>query len=174
VRLRLDVIAVASALVLALSACAGDGGANPSPTARPIPTRSKVTCPAAKPTQPKWPKEVPDFIPRPQGAIIDRVDNSKGNVIQVRFSAPISMDEGKTFILQEFPRSGLTLGRGDSEPTETDVQFQRNEGLRGLVRVFITREVCTTYWLLAVVRDTSAPYDISYTPPPSSTPLPFG
>lgn len=164
------------ALALAVAATGCSGNANPpkaAPTRAPTPT--EPPCPSPKPTSPKWPKEVPDFIPRPQGVTIQKVSEaSEGNVTQVRFDTPMSMVESRNFILTEFQKNGLHLGRGDAEPTELDVQFQRNEGLRGLVRVFATTERCQTLWLLAVVRDTSQPYDIGYTPPPSSTPLPFG
>ena len=164
------------AVVLAVLAtgCSGDAAppvAVPSHTVAP----TDPPCPSPKATRPRWPAEIPEFIPRPQGVTIQKVTPaSNGNVTQVRFSAPMSLLESRTFILTEFKRAGLVLGRGDSEPSELDVQFQRNEGLRGLVRVFATTERCLTFWLLAVVRNTSAPYDIGYTPPPSSTPLPFG
>ncbi|HEX8001131.1 MAG TPA: hypothetical protein VF519_00380 [Mycobacteriales bacterium] len=163
------------ALALAALSCAPAAKPNATPT-RTVPAQAtEQPCPAPKATKPKWPKDVPDFIPRPDGVTIQKVsDASGGNVTQVRFVTPMSMFESRNFILGEFPRSGLRLGRGDSEPAELDVQFQRNEGLRGLIRVFGTTERCTTLWLLAVVRDTSAPYDIGYTPPPNATPLPFG
>lgn len=166
---------VLPALALALVACSGEG---PKPI--PVPTQATRTtdppCPAASPTKPDWPKDIPDFVPRPEGAVIEKVNPaSDGNVTQVRFSVPISLNESRLFVVDRFPKAGLTLSRGDYEPqTELDVPFQRGEALRGLVRVFATRERCTTLWLLAVVINTNAPYDIGYTPPPSSTPLPFG
>jgi hypothetical protein len=166
--------AVAAALAVLATGCAGNA---PAPTTAPTRTLAPTDppCPKPKPTKPNWPKEIPDFIPRPEGVTIQKVTPaSDGNVTQVRFSTPKSMTESRDFVLSEFKKNGLHLGRGDAEPSELDVQFQRNEGLRGLVRIFATTERCTTLWLLAVVRDTSAPYDIGYTPAPSSSPLPFG
>ena len=163
--------------VLTLSACAGEGadpGANPTTAPAPSATDAGPHCPAAPSTTPDWPKEVPSVIPRPAGVVIQKTDLSKGNVTQVRTLVPISMRESVLFIIKEFPKAGFTLGRGDAEASEADAPFQRGEALRGLVRVFATNKECETLWLFAVVRNTNAPYDITYTPPPSSTPLPFG
>lgn len=167
--------ALAIVTTFALAGCSGNGGPA-APTARPsFPVVSDEPCPTPKATKPKWPKEVPAFVPRPEGVTIQRVTNEQnGNVTQVRFSTPMSMLQSRSFVLSEFKKNGLQITRGDSEPAEIDVLFQRNEGLRGLVRIFATTERCTTLWLLAVVRDVDAPYDIGYTPPPSSSPLPFG
>ena len=85
----------------------------------------------------------------------------------------MSLREGVLFVVDRFPKAGFTLGRGDAEQSEADAPFQRGEALRGLVRIFFKKD-CETLWLLAVVRNPNAPYDITYTPPPSSTPLPFG
>jgi hypothetical protein len=163
--------------LLAVAACAGEGdepGARPTLTDAPRATRSQPSCPAPKATKPVWPKEVPDIIPKPPGLKIEKVDQSKGNVTQVRTMVPTSLTAAVGFIIKEFPKAGFTLGRGDAEASEADAPFQRGEALRGLVRVFATDQECSTLWLFAVVRNTNAPYDISYTPPPSSTPLPFG
>jgi hypothetical protein len=169
------------AAVLTLSACAGevaDPGAEPTPvqTTQPEPVASGPTCPPAKDVpDKKWPKDIPDVVPRPAGLKVQRVDESSGgNVVQVRTVVPMSIRESLVWIVRELPKAGFTLGRGDAEATEVDAPFQRGPGLRGLIRVFITDQECQTLWVYAVVRQTNAPYDISYTPPPSSTPLPFG
>ncbi|HEU0129515.1 MAG TPA: hypothetical protein VFQ85_00810 [Mycobacteriales bacterium] len=170
-------LATAVALCCALAGCTGE---SPEPTAAPttpaVPTATDTGphCPA--PTRPAaaWPKSVPEVIPKPAGLVIQKTDTSKGNIIQVRSQVPISLRESVLFIVKEFPKAGFTLSRGDAEATEADAPFQRGDALRGLVRVFATDDPCSTLWLYAVVRNTNAPYDISYTPPPSSTPLPFG
>jgi hypothetical protein len=164
-------------LTLGLTACTGEGedpAAAPTTTAPASPLDSGPHCPAPATTHPNWPKDVPDVIPRPAGLTIERVDRSKGNVTQVRTTVPMSLREGVLFVVKEFPKAGFVLGRGDAEQTEADAPFQRGEALRGLVRIFATEKQCETLWLFAVVRNTNAPYDITYTPPPSSTPLPFG
>jgi hypothetical protein len=168
--------AVLLALLL-LPACTGEGGdpvARPSLSAPPSAVDSGPHCPAPPATNPDFPSDVPDVIPKPRGLKIDKVDRSKGNVVQVRTTVPMSLRESVLFIVKEFPKAGFTLSRGDAEATEADAPFQRAEVLRGLVRVFATDQECSTLWLFAVVRNTGAPYDISYTPKPSSTPLPFG
>lgn len=168
---------VVALALLALTACAGEGDpeARPTITTAPRPTRSVPQCPSPPATHPVWPKEIPGIIPKPAGLRIDKVDRaSKGNVTQVRTTVPTSLTGAVQFIVTEFPKAGFTLGRGDAEAAEADAPFQRGPGLRGLVRVFATDNECSTLWLYAVVRDTTAPYNITYTPPPSSTPLPFG
>lgn len=165
-----------AAAVLALTACAGqpaDPGARPTGT--PAATVSGQSCPPAAPAaNDGWPKDLPTVVPRPAGIKVQKVDRTQGNVTQVRSMVPMSIRDSLLWIVREFPKNGFTLGRGDAEATEVDAPFQRGEALRGLVRVFITSQECETLWLYAVVRNTNAPYDISYTPPPSSTPLPFG
>lgn len=169
--------ALLAAAVLTLTACAGEAN---DPTARPTasgaPATQAPTCPpAAKLANDGWPKDVPSVVPRPDGLKVDRVDKSQGNVTQIRSQVPMSVREALVWIVREFPNAGFTLGRGDAEATEVDAPFQRGPALRGLVRVFlIPGNLCNTLWLYAIVRNTNAPYDIGYTPPPSSTPLPFG
>lgn len=177
--MRLRHTALAVALACALAACTGevdDPAPQPPAAGTPQPTERNAgpSCPPAKSTSPQWPKDVPAIIPRPAGLTIEKTDRSKGNVVQVRTLVPMSIQQSVQFIVREFPKAGFTLGRGDAEATEVDAPFQRGDALRGLVRVFITTDQCQTLWLYAVVRNTGAPYDISYTPPPSATPLPFG
>jgi hypothetical protein len=171
-------ILAALVLVAALGACTGEAN-DPLPTQASTPDSVRPTatgpvCPAPKPADAKWPKDLPD-LPLPAGLEVARVNRSSGNIVQVRGPVPMSLRDSVLFIVHEYPKAGFTLGRGDAEATEADAPFQRGEGLRGLVRVFYnpTNE-CETLWVFAVVQDTSAPYNLSYTPPPSSTPLPFG
>jgi hypothetical protein len=159
-----------------LTACAGDpGGPAAAPTtAPPSATSTGPQCPVPPSSGPKWPKEIPESVPWPSGLKIEKTDYSKGNVVQVRGTVPVSLRDAVLFVIKEFPKNGFVLGRGDAEATEADAPFQRGEALRGLVRVFATDKLCETQWLFAVVRNTGAPFDLTYTPPPSSTPLPFG
>jgi hypothetical protein len=169
--------ALALALTCALSACTGetnDPSPVPSTVAAPTPTSTIKPCPVKSAADQKWPREVPSVVPKPAGLKIVKIDTTKGNVVQVRSEVPFSLREAVLFIVREFPKAGFTLSRGDAEATEADAPFQRGEALRGLVRVFATEDPCLTVWLYAVVKNTNAPYDITYTPPPSSTPLPFG
>jgi hypothetical protein len=167
---------LAAVLAAGLTACAGEpSGPDAVPTtAAPSPTSSGPQCPVPQTSDPPWPKEIPSSIPKPPGLKIEKTDNTKGNVVQIRGTVPASLRDAVLFIIKEFPKNGFVLGRGDAEATEADAPFQRGEALRGLVRVFATDKLCETQWLFAVVRNTGAPFDLSYTPPPSSTPLPFG
>ena len=163
-----------AAAVLALAACTGETDPGAQPTT-PAPTISGQSCPPVTRTpDPKWPKDIPAVVPRPAGLAVQRIDRTQGNVTQVRSMVPLSLRDSLLWLVRELPKAGFTLARGDAEATEVDAPFQRGEALRGLVRVFITPQECETLWLYAVVRNTNAPYDISYTPPPSSSPLPFG
>jgi hypothetical protein len=166
------------ACVLALTACTGEvrDPGTPPPRTSSVATPTIEACPSAT-TSPKenWPKDVPSVVPRPAGLEVQRVDTSQGNVTQVRAIVPMSVREGLQWIVRELPKAGFTLGRGDAEATEVDAPFVRGDALRGLVRVFLVPgNQCQTLWLYAVVRNTNAPYELGYTPPPSSTPLPFG
>lgn len=167
-----------AACCLALTACTGevsDPGAQPTQT-QVAPSSTVQACPqASRLADEGWPPDVPTVVPRPGGLKVQRVDKSQGNVTQVRSTVPMSVREALVWIVREFPAAGFTLGRGDAEATEVDAPFQRGDALRGLVRVFLVPgNLCQTLWLYAVVRNANAPYDIGYTPPPSSTPLPFG
>jgi hypothetical protein len=170
-------IALALALTAVLTGCTGE---TPAPTSGPTtaavasPTSTVPACPQKSAGVQTWPKEVPSVVPKPAGLKIQKIDTSKGNVVQVRSEVPVSLRESVLFIVREFPKAGFTLSRGDAEATEADAPFQRGDALRGLVRVFATDQPCLTVWIYAVVRNTNAPYDITYTPKPSSTPLPFG
>lgn len=165
-----------AALSLGLvSACAG---ATPVPSAKPsgaaaAPTDSE--CPnSAPPTPAVWPPAIPDDIPKPPTAVIEKVEKTGSGVTVVRFSTESSLREGVLYIVKEFPAAGYTLGRGDAEVTEADAPFQKGQ-VRGLVRM-LAQEQCRTLWLLAVGREGggAAPFAPNYTPPPSSQPLPFG
>jgi hypothetical protein len=168
--------ALAALLATGLTACTGEpNGPDAAPTtAAPSPTSTGPQCPVPPSSDPKWPSDIPESIPKPAGFKLEKTDRTKGNVVQLRGTVPMSLRDAVLFVIKEFPKNGFVLGRGDAEATEADAPFQRGEALRGLVRVFATDQVCQTQWLFAVVRNTGAPFDLSYTPPPSSTPLPFG
>jgi hypothetical protein len=173
---RLRTAASFLAIALLATGCTGEvGEPGAAPTSRvPVPVDTGPHCPPGKRTAPQWPKDVPDVIPRPEGATIQKVDLTKGNVTQVRFTVPMSLRESVLFVVDRYPKEGFSLGRGDAEATEADAPFNRGDALRGLVRIFVTPKECETLWVLAVVRNPNAPYDITYTPAPTSTPLPFG
>lgn len=121
-----------------------------------------------------WPPTVPDDIPKPPNAVIEKVEKTASGVTVVRFSTESSLREGVLYIVKEFPAAGYTLGRGDAEVTEADAPFQKGT-LRGLVRM-LAQEQCRTLWLLAIGREGGgpAPFAPNYSPPASSSPLPFG
>jgi len=120
-----------------------------------------------------WPAEVPDDIPKPPNAVIEKVEKTSSGVTVVRFSTETSLREGVLYIVREFPKVGYTLGRGDAEVTEADAPFQKG-AVRGLVRM-LAQEQCHTLWLLAIGREGggAAPFG-PRSPSAGSSPLPFG
>ena len=167
---------VAAAVVgLVASGCTGG---EPTPravrTATPVPTPTVSSCPDPKPAKPAvWPPEVPEDIPKPASAVIEKVEKTASGVTVVRFSTESSLREGVLYVVKEFPKVGYTLGRGDAEVTEADAPFQKGK-IRGLVRM-LAQEQCRTLWLLAIGREGggAAPFG-PRSPSGTASPLPFG
>ncbi|HVF21034.1 MAG TPA: hypothetical protein VNA14_12455 [Mycobacteriales bacterium] len=167
-------VGVAVALALLTTACTGDA---PTSKAKASPTPAAPTassCPDAKPAKPAvWPAEVPDDIPKPASAVIEKVEKTSSGVTVVRFSTESSLREGVLYVVKEFPKVGYTLGRGDAEVTEADAPFQKGT-IRGLVRM-LAQEQCRTLWLLAIGREGGGPAPFApRSPSNGASPLPFG
>jgi hypothetical protein len=164
---------------LLLTAGCGSGAAKvaASPTAAAV-TPSPValpTCPPATTAAYRWPKQVPQELPRLPGVHIDSSKQTAEGLFIVRFSTVTSLRDGVLFIVRRLPAAGFTLGRGDAEPTEADAPFTKGE-LRGVLRGAATG-ACTTQWVLAVTRQVQGGTGNPLLPPhtgPSPTPLPFG
>jgi hypothetical protein len=160
------------AVVLSAAACS-DGKPDAQPT--PQPSRSVVTvspCPVPSLRPALWPPDVPADLPKPEGAVIEKVERAPNNVTVIRFSTPTSLSEGVIHVVKQFPRQGYQIGRGDAEVSEADAPFQKGN-LRGLVRL-LAQQQCKTLWLLAIGTGGDVPFAPGYSPPASSSPLPFG
>jgi hypothetical protein len=173
------VLGLAAAALVSLSAC--DTGQPPgaAPTDDPVVTTAATpsvsACPKPTKRAIEWPASFPADIPKPLGATIIKRPPVPGGVTLAQFSAPYSLREAIVFILDRFPRSGYTLGRGDAENTEADAPFERGQ-VRGLVKAVIDPAVeCRTTWLVAIANSSSvnSPY-LTYTTGSSPSPLPFG
>jgi len=164
------------AAVLAGALLTGCTGSAPKPRAKATPTPVPATasaCPVvAPPTPAVWPPEVPDDIPKPPSAVIEKVEKTASGVTVVRFSTDSSLREGVLYVVKEFPKVGYTLGRGDAEVTEADAPFQKGK-VRGLVRM-LAQEQCRTLWLLAIGREGGGPAPFAPQPSGTASPLPFG
>ena len=161
--------------VVALSGCPSSTTTRTGSTTPTRPAATASACPqGAPPTPAQWPAAVPDDLPKPAGAVIEKVEPLANGVTVVRFSTESSLREGVLYIVKEFPAAGYTLGRGDAEVTEADAPFEKGP-VRGLVRM-LAQEQCRTLWLLAVTRQGggAVPFAPNYSPPASSSPLPFG
>ena len=90
----------------------------------------------------------------------------------MQFTSEISLREAVLFVLNDYPKAGFVLGRGDAELNQADAPFAR-QGFFGQVRINGVGP-CRSQWLVAVgaARGGSSPL----LPPPSATasPLPFG
>lgn len=171
----LCITVVTAALV---TAC---GGSDSAPTAAPsatVPvTATPSPCPTPAKSKPvKWPHNVPADLPKPPNAKIDQQLTAADGVHIVKFTTPSSLRESVLFVVQQYPKAGFVLGRGDAEAMEADAPFIRGN-TRGLVRM-LEAGGCVTQWLLATV-DTSSqsansPLLTPHTPSSSPSPLPFG
>ncbi len=164
-----------AALALAATACTGGSKpeAAPTTTFSTRPTPSLSPCPPKPANKPDWPPDVPDDLPLPKTAKITKTERTAGDLFVMHFEVPWSLREGVVFVVSQYPKNGFVLGRGDAEVTEADAPFQRGE-LRGLLRIFLTGE-CKTLWLVALGKaGASVPFNPSFSPRPSGSPLPFG
>jgi hypothetical protein len=169
---------VAAAAATVLTACGGSGSSPAAaPTAAVPATTSAAPCPTpakAKPVQ--WPAKVPQDLPKPPNAHIDDQLTASDGVHIVKFTTPTSLRESVLFVVQQLPKAGYVLGRGDAEAMEADAPFVRGN-TRGLVRM-LEAGPCQTQWLLATVdmasQSANSPLLTPHTPSSSPSPLPFG
>lgn len=103
-----------------------------------------------------------------------------GGTRVVRFRTATSLRQGILFVLQEFPRAGYVLARGDAEATEADAPFASQDGtLRGALRLTVTPAVaCSTTWILVFAKADGfggpAPSIPTFRPTSTASPRPFG
>jgi hypothetical protein len=90
----------------------------------------------------------------------------------VQFTSPISLREAVLFVLDKFPKTGFTLGRGDAELNQADAPFARG-GFFGQVRIN-GQGPCSTQWLVAVGSAQTGTSPLLPAPSASASPLPFG
>ena len=162
-------------ILAAATGCgSGSAGVTGAPTATPTPTASSCPSPA-KGAAANWSAKIPADLPKPPNAHIDESQTTADGVHIVKFTTPTSLRESVLFVVQELPKAGYVLGRGDAEATEADAPFVHGNN-RGLVRM-LELAPCRTQWLLAVV-DTQAggtsPLLPTHSPSGSTSPLPFG
>ena len=171
-----------AAAVLALAGCTSISTPKAAPTsAAPsvAPSAAAVsqlpTCKPAPTAAYAWPKPVPADLPKLPGATLGQTKQTADGLTVVRFSTATSLRDGVLFIVKRLPAAGYVLGRGDAEATEADAPFNKGD-LRGVLRG-ISREACSTEWLLAVTRrslnGTGSPL-LPVRPGVSPSPLPFG
>ncbi len=163
--------------VTALAACGNDGGTvAATPSATPAPIGSPPPCPSPTTRAITWPKEVPADMPKPPGAVLEKAEYTPNGIYTVRFTTPQSLNESVLFVVRSMPKTGFVIGRGDAESFEADAPFERGE-LRGLIKM-LAGAPCRTLWLLAFASANrfrnGAPFAPNYSPPASSSPLPFG
>lgn len=159
-----------------LAGCSGSADPSAAPTTAaaqsgPSP-QSPPTC-APKPASLAWPDPVPDDLPVPPAATLTEVQKRTDGLTVVTFSTAISIRQSVLFLIEEMPKAGYTLARGDAENTEADAPFVKGD-LRGVMRM-IAVEPCRTDWLMAVTTAAPAGGGSPLLPPRAgASPLPFG
>lgn len=166
-------------LATVLSACTGSSSApSTQPTAAPAYTpTTPPPCPKVTKTKPAhWPSRVPKDLPKPPNATVQDQLTASDGVHIVKFTTPTSLRESVLFVVNQLPKAGYVLGRGDAEAAEADAPFVHGN-IRGLVRM-LEIAPCQTQWLLASVDasspNTNSPLLTPHTPTGSPSPLPFG
>ena len=162
-----------------VAGCSGSG--EPTATSTP-PAGATAPTPQAQPTCPpkpadfSWPEQVPEDLPEPPAATLTEVQKRTDGLTVVTFSTATSIRQAVLFLIEEMPKAGYTLARGDAENTEADAPFIKGD-LRGVMRM-IAVAPCRTDWLMAITRGTPAGAPGGGNPllPPraGASPLPFG
>jgi hypothetical protein len=144
-------VIVAAGAALLLAACSSSGSAGTASQVRHTDapagdtTPSTVSCPAAPPGQ-AWPKQAPQGLPVPAGLKINNVQTRPNTVI--RFTVPDDFHATVKYLLDALPKTGFTLGTGDSEAEEADIPFQKGAD-HASIKVNVGG-TCRTNGLLAV------------------------
>lgn len=159
------------ALLAGCSSSAEPAAAPTSPAVAETPEAPAACAPKASSLQ--WPAPVPDDLPVPPSATLTEVQKRTDGLTVVTFSTAISIRESVLFLIEQMPKAGYTLARGDAENTEADAPFVKGE-LRGVMRM-IAVEPCRTDWLMALSKGAPAAGGSPLLPPrPNASPLPFG
>ena len=137
-------------LVLLVAACSGtDPGGPPSTTAPtggttaptggtpltglPVGTGTPPSIPPSDavlpecdyPPQIEMPDWLPGDLPLPEGTYAFEHLDKAGDYHRTLFVVPASLEEIATLVLEEWPKAGYILGRGDAEPGEIENFFTK-------------------------------------------------
>ena len=178
-RARRLCIAVIAAVVLV--SCGGDGDAR---SARDKPKRKPSRAsspPAPKPTsalpecrKPKkvdYPEWVPADLPLPRGTYAYKNLPPLGGYERGLFVLELSTQQLIKHVLEEFPKAGYTLGRGDAEPGEVEDDFRKPPA----VGAFKANDVfCSPgYSIMYLIYAPKGPKGVNVLPTPTSTGTPL-
>ena len=120
-------LALFAALTLTLSACErATPETAPAPAPSPIQQINPEDLPRCDyPPEVRDPRWLPKNLPLPDGSYtMERLEPLAGYK-RVLLVIPITLDELTTFVLEEWPKQGWVLGRGDAEPGEIEDQFSK-------------------------------------------------
>lgn len=158
-----------------LSACGGSTTPSASSPATSSTQPSALAC-GPTPSGDRFPANVPADLPKPPGAHVLSSTTTPDGVRIVRFMTPTSLRQSVIFVVEQLPKAGYVLGRGDAEANEADAPFVHGN-LRGLMRMIVAGD-CKTEWLLALADVSSGVPGTSPLLKPhlsnSPSPLPFG
>jgi hypothetical protein len=68
---------------------------------------------------------VPDDLPEPPSATLTKAEARTDGLFVVQFTTAASIRDGVLFLIEQMPKAGYTLARGDAENTEADAPSSR-------------------------------------------------
>jgi len=119
-------------VLLAVGACGGSS-VESSPSDSPPPGSES---PSARGDEPKCQAEdhrsLPAWVPAdlllPAGTYFTKPVAAQGGYSEGLFIVPMSTSDFAKFVLEEWPKSGFHLGRGDAESGEAEDEFAKGSG----------------------------------------------
>jgi hypothetical protein len=162
-----------AAVLLCAAAC---GGSAPPPVlVSPTPAGpSQISCGGSHgPSHVgAWPKPVPATLPKPPTGTKPKFIYRSFRLSVARLTTQLSLRDSVLFVLDQLPKAGFVLGRGDAEPGQADAPFTGG-GVYGQIRLN-SLSTCRTQWLIAVAPPANAGSPLLPRPTPSVSPVPFG
>jgi hypothetical protein len=116
--------AIAIALLISLTGCAGQGGASSpppgQPTAGPLPGCANAGAPLP------LPPTFPQALPLPPGTVITYHQDLGAGQVLVGGVVPSDLRTVVAFFARALPAAGFELGEGDAEPDEAEASYTGN------------------------------------------------
>ena len=135
----------------------------------PRPTSVLPEC--KKPPEVKYPEWVPDDLPLPKDIYAYKNLPPLGGYQRALFVMELTTEQLIKLVLEEWPKAGYTLGRGDAEPGEVEDDFRKPPA----VGAFKANDVfCSPgYTIMYLIYAREGPDSVNVLPTPTAkgTPL---